>query len=389
MNGQGTRGNLAGAIQAKDMAMQERVFGWDLLRGICALLVATYHLLYWTDLAKLHVFGSYGVYLFFVLSGASMAYTYTYAGRFESGGFRYGEFLFVRFWRLAPLYVLLMLAVLPAMGIWYGPTGRLLQVMFLNVSMLMGLYNPSGFALLTGGWSLGVEAVFYLLFPLVLWALKSWRSMLVFFLPCVMLQVWWISRTLGAADMPVSEQYLVYHNAPSFAAYFVGGCILGHLARSGIIRQVLPSAHGLLILLAGFALMLAVNPVQGTAELTGWRGWMLAPLCLAMVAVASMLRLAGHSRSITHHLGDATYGVYLIHPVLYFYVAPALGLDGLKTGSSGGRLLLVIAILLASFVLALISERLFEQPVRHWSKSLLAAWRGESFKKPVQSVDKT
>jgi exopolysaccharide production protein ExoZ len=374
MSGQGTRSYLAGAV-----LVQERVFGWDLLRGICALLVATYHLLYWTDLAKLHVFGSYGVYLFFVLSGASMAYTY--AGRFEAGSFHYGEFLFVRFWRLGPLYVLLMLAVLPAMAIWYGPPGRLLQVMFLNSSMLMGLYNPSGFALLTGGWSLGVEAVFYLLFPLVLWSLKSWRSMLGFFVLCLLLQVWWISRTLGAADMPAAEQYLIYHNAPAFVAYFVGGCILGQLLRREHLRQVLPSAGGLVILLAGFALMLAVNPVQGTQELTGWRGWLLAPLCLAMVAAASMLRLGGRYKSVTQHLGDATYGVYLIHPVLYFYVTPAIGLEGVKTGPAGGRLLLAACIVVASFVLALASERLFEQPVRRWSKSLLAAWRGESMKK--------
>ncbi len=57
MTGQGARSNLAGALSS-----QERVFGWDLLRGLCALLVASYHLLYWTDLAQLHVFGSYGVY---------------------------------------------------------------------------------------------------------------------------------------------------------------------------------------------------------------------------------------------------------------------------------------------------------------------------------------
>ncbi|MES2910985.1 MAG: acyltransferase [Pseudomonadota bacterium] len=365
MTEQGARNQLAGALMA-----QERVFGWDLLRGLCALLVASYHLLYWTDLAQLHVFGSYGVYLFFVLSGASMAYTY--AGRFEAGSFRYGEFLFVRFWRLAPLYVLLMLAVVPTMAIWYGPAGRLLQVMFLNASMLMGLYNPLGFALLTGGWSLGVEAVFYLLFPLALRALQSWPRTMALFIFCMGLQVWWIARTMGAEGVPATGQALAYHNAPAFCAYFVGGCVLGQLARAGRLRQCLPSAAGLLVLFAGFALMLSVNPLEGTQELIGWRGWLLAPFCLLMVGVASTLHLGGRYRALAQHLGDATYGVYLIHPVLYFYVTPVLGLEALKTGAMQGRVLLAVVVLMASFVLALISERLFEQPLRRWSKSLLA-----------------
>ncbi len=366
MTEQGARSVFAGAHSA-----QERVFGWDLLRGLCALLVAGYHLLYWTELAQLHVFGSYGVYLFFVLSGASMAYTY--AGRFEAGSFRYGEFLFVRFWRLAPLYVLLMLAVVPTMAIWYGPASRLLQVMFLNASLLMGLYNPSGFALLTGGWSLGVEAVFYLLFPLALLALRSWPRTMLLFALCVLLQVWWISKTMGADGMPAASQALAYHNAPAFCAYFMGGCVLGQLVRMGRLRQCLPSAAGLLVLFAGFALMLSLNPVQGTQQLTGWRGWLLAPFCLLMVGVASILSLAGHYRVLARHVGDATYGVYLIHPVLYFYVSPLLGLEDLKTGPVQGRTMLAVLILVVSFALALLSERLFEQPLRRWSKSLLAS----------------
>ena len=63
----------------------KRVFGWDLLRGMCAFAVASYHLMFWQDIAAIHTLGSYGVYLFFMLSGASLAYNY--ADKFESGQF--------------------------------------------------------------------------------------------------------------------------------------------------------------------------------------------------------------------------------------------------------------------------------------------------------------
>ncbi|MEY2801078.1 MAG: hypothetical protein RL513_662, partial [Pseudomonadota bacterium] len=48
---------------------QDRVLGWDILRGLCAMSVMVYHLLYWQDLATVSTLGTYGVYLFFILSG--------------------------------------------------------------------------------------------------------------------------------------------------------------------------------------------------------------------------------------------------------------------------------------------------------------------------------
>ncbi len=63
-------------MSAIDSAPPGRVLGWDLLRGICALGVASYHLMAWQKLADIHSIGFYGVYLFFVLSGASLTLNY-------------------------------------------------------------------------------------------------------------------------------------------------------------------------------------------------------------------------------------------------------------------------------------------------------------------------
>lgn len=97
------------------MTPLERVLGWDLLRGMCAIAVACYHLLLWQDVAALHTLGSYGVYLFFVLSGASLTYTYgdQLASRVTARKFSFSRFLWVRYLRLAPLYLVRMAVVLP------------------------------------------------------------------------------------------------------------------------------------------------------------------------------------------------------------------------------------------------------------------------------------
>jgi peptidoglycan/LPS O-acetylase OafA/YrhL len=170
----------------------ERVLGWDLLRGLCAVAVASYHLLSWQDVATLHAWGSYGVYLFFILSGASLAYTY--APRLQAGTFRFGSFLGVRWMRLAPLYLLLMLLVVPWKAQRVGWGLELLQQVLLNATFLYGFTDPATSALLVGGWSLGIEAIFYLLFPLLLVAALRPRVGLALFLAC------WPCRRAGSCS---------------------------------------------------------------------------------------------------------------------------------------------------------------------------------------------
>ncbi|MBC7437739.1 MAG: acyltransferase [Bdellovibrionales bacterium] len=350
----------------------ERVLGWDLLRGLCAVAVAAYHYLYFTKLAQVHTWGSYGVFLFFVLSGASLAYTY--AGRIQAGQFSFPEFLFVRFWRLAPLYVALMLMVVPTMAIWYGDLWRLIYTLLLNLTFLMGLYQPISLSLLTGGWSLGVEAVFYLLFPLLIWSFRSWRAALGVFALLLVLQVAWISATVGATVVP--EQTWAYYNAPAFGAYFMGGCVIGVLQRKARDPAGLSWGTGVALIVAGFATMVAVNPAEAAQELLGWRAVLLGTLCFFMVAAAGRMSLPPLGARLARRLGDATYGMYLIHPVLYFYLVPGLGLHAFKSGTVAQRLGLTAALMCASFALALLSEYFFERPVRQWSRRVWARRAG-------------
>jgi len=44
----------------------ERIESLDLLRGLCAIGVACYHVLSWVQLATIHNLGLYGVYVFFL-----------------------------------------------------------------------------------------------------------------------------------------------------------------------------------------------------------------------------------------------------------------------------------------------------------------------------------
>lgn len=354
--------------QAEAMA---RVLGWDLLRGLCAIAVSIYHLLFWQDVTKLYVFGTYGVYLFFVLSGASLAYTY--AGRIAGGSFSFGGFLWVRYLRLAPLYLALMLVVLPWKLVKDGATADLLAMYASNATFLFGFFNPSTHAVLVGGWSLGIEAIFYLLFPLLMLSFRSRWLAWATFLVLLALQTGWVYATIGAGAR--EPQWAAYHQVPAFAAYFMGGCMVGVAHRRKLFGDFRSGALGVLAIVAGFALMLAVNPANSGEELVGWRGALLTVLCFALVHAASRLRLKRNLSGAAQHLGDATYGLYLLHPVIFFglvfVVLPRLGLMSPEHWPLAARLGLAVSVLLAAFFMAIASERFLERPLRDWSKRRL------------------
>ena len=349
----------------------ERILGWDLLRGLCAVAVACYHLLLWQDVAALHSFGSYGVYLFFVLSGASLAYTYEASIR--THGFSFGRFLWVRYLRLAPLYVVLMAVVLPWKLHKDGMSLELGVTYLLNATLLFGFYQPSTHAVLVGGWSLGIEVIYYLLFPLLMLSFR-WRALAWgIFGVLLAIQVAWIVATIGQASGYVQNAQ-AYHQAPAFAAYFMGGCLIGVVRRRGLDKG-LPQSLGLAGLAAGFALLLAANPVQQGDELVGWRGVLLCSACFALVCLAGRVRLKGLTARVAGYFGDATYGVYLLHPVIFFglvfAVLPRLGIANPVGWTLPQRIALLALVLTAAFALALLSEKYFEKPLRARGKRLL------------------
>jgi len=343
----------------------ERVLGWDMLRGLCALAVGTYHLLVWQNVAEIHVFGSYGVYLFFVLSGASLAYNY--ADRLTTGQFSLRQFLWTRYLRIAPLYVSLMVIVLPWKLAKTGPTADLAFGYFTNAALLFGFYKPATNAALVGGWSLGIEVVFYLIFPALMLSFRSRYWPWVLFSICSLIQLMWIFGTLGQSGAFPSN-FEAYHHAPAFVAYFFGGCLLGYWRLKTASPIGISGGVGMTAFTAGFLVMLLLNPSAQGEEITGWRGIVLFAFCFALVYLAGQLRLTRHMARVAKLAGDGTYGIYLLHPVLFFgfvYVlVPLFSLAPPVEWDLSNRLALLVMVLTLASMLALLSEEYVERPLR-------------------------
>lgn len=331
----------------------DRVVGFDLLRGVCAIAVAAYHVLAWNDWAHIYTWGTYAVYIFFVLSGASM--WIAYADRFAAG-FSPARFLGLRLVRLLPLYLLALLYGLVIQLRAYGHVEDPGQA-FLNLAFQFGLGNPADSSGVVGGWSIGIEFAFYLVFPALLAVISGrwwWAVLLVAFAS----QHVFIARAL-ADSVSLTESFAGYTQPLAFAFYFVAGCVIGRAILSAKLR-----AHwlGAPIVVGSLAV---VTLMSGDAEhmtLIGAPGLMLSLLTVLAVAAAAAWQIGPAGGWIAEQLGKASYGIYILHP---FMREPAAWIS--KTAGLGPAGVLVLTVL-GSLFLALLLNRWYEQPVQAFFK---------------------
>ncbi|MGZ5786958.1 MAG: acyltransferase family protein [Ramlibacter sp.] len=351
-------------------AAPDRVLGWDILRGLCAVAVAVYHLMYWQGLPALHTFGTYGVYMFFVLSGASLAYTY--AGRLHSVR-GVAAFLATRWLRLAPLYVAVCFAFLVFLffrtGAWPDSIGERL---LMNASFAFGFRDPAIWALGIGGWSLGIEFAYYLAFPLVLVLLPRRALCTLAATAVAALQWWWIYRTAGSAQ-GFEANAMAYHQLPAFAAYFFGGCVIGYWR--GRRAHFLPMHWAVAAWTAMAVLMLVLNTAEAGAQLLGIRGAILFAACFAIVFASGHAQVSSRLAPFAKWLGDITYGCYLLHPMFFFgflwFVWPHVSPGAIEDISLPAKCGLLSVVLTLSCIAAAASEHWFEVPLRRWGKRML------------------
>ncbi len=354
-------------------AHRERIPGWDLLRGLCALAVMSYHLLGWQDIVHLSPLGTYGVYLFFLLSGASMAYVYD-ADRVATWGGAW-RFLLTRWFRLAPLYLLACLAFLAMLaarnGFWASEIPYRLA---LNASFAFGLHDPTTWALAVGGWSLGIEFVFYLAFPFLMQAARTGVGRWLALAALVGVQAAWIDATLGRDGFDAA--ITAYHQVPAFGAWFFAGCLVGQARREqgawrgrGLSWTVGVLAWGGL----GLLLVAATLPTQG-AELLGWRGLLIPLACALAVWVSGQVRVERpFALALADLLGRLTYGVYLIHPLVYFGFAWFVWPGAQEAAAANQTVGLAIAVAAGGVtcVLATQGYRWVEAPFQDLAKRLV------------------
>jgi len=338
----------------KSAAMDNKILSIQYLRALAALLVVAAHAGAHPLTGEFYLYGrlgQLGVTLFFVISGFIMV-AITGQGRLKPL-----DFLRRRAIRIVPLYwlftgVAALLAVLaPAMfksTVFTWP--HLLQSLAFIPHLAPGR-DDSTSPLLSLGWTLNFEAMFYLAFALLGMFVARWRVAL--------LTVGFVALVLFGLLARLTDPVLSFYT-DAMILPFVAGCWLGLGWVSGsfdrLPRWLVPG----LAAAAAIAGTIAFGLDRSTASPLTF----VAVLTLAACLVGGGLALEHKLRPmpLLEKLGDASYAIYLIHMFVVGALVAVCRRFADPTQPLVGVAIIVLALVLAS-VAGMLVHRYVEQPL--------------------------
>lgn len=308
-----------------------RVDGIDLLRGLSILFVILNHVN--MRLLSAHVpythglpaqlvtslvwNGQFGVQMFFVISGYLI--TSTSMRRWGSpGSLRLKQFYLLRIARIAPLLLLLLfilsglhLAGVP--GYVISPTsgglGRaLLAALTFHINLLEATrdYLPGNWDIL---WSLSVEEMFYLFFPLAARLLRRKDRLIALLVLFAVAGPFARARALN--PNPVWREYSYLGGMDAIALGCLTAMLLADRRLSRRLILLFGTAGGMLLV---FSLAFSLRAYQWGAGRNGWNMSVLAlGTCLVIAAATASSWKAPRLLQPLLIAGQRSYEIYLTH----------------------------------------------------------------------------
>lgn len=291
----------------------KRIDNLDYLRGLAAFGIMIYHYCSWefgnfSSGSFLGRTGVYGVSIFYVLSGLTLYYVYSEKMMpFVKGSV---SFFVKRFFRIFPL-LWLVTGLTILLSHKFPSPGALL----LNLTGVFGVVQWDSY-IGTGVWSIGNELVFYLFFPVFI-LLSARKHISFYFLQSVLLGIYlYFAFFRIDPAITLNDQWREYTNPMNQIFLFSGGFLIGHwFSRFKIdIRYNIP------LLFASLALY-TFYPVSGDdiTLVTGSNRVLFTLLsfiiCICFFKNTIILPRLVHIP--LKLLGEASYSVYLIHPLVW------------------------------------------------------------------------
>jgi len=360
----------------------------DALRGLAILMVMVVHSAQIVSgrspvIAGILSFGQFGVQLFFVVSAFTLCLTMQ-----KRSNEKYPLFSFYarRLFRIAPLYYV---GVVIYAYLWDWITGKNVGLSWIvaphpaghytfenviaNLTFFHGFYFPANNNIVPGGWSIGTEMAFYLIFPLVLLLvnrLLAIRKNLLLLVPILTIIAVWIIEYLLYSQRQIifTNNSYYYYNLLNQLPVFVLG-IFAYFYSQQIKVEETP-------------IYLFILPFGGFAVLTvllWYSGWIVAfsiiPVVVGIMFVCLMfvfMSVSALSMGWLVKIGKLSFSMYIFH----FIFAWGVGrwINRLLESHVSADLILAVCIATTigfTWITAGLTERLIERPGINAGRSLI------------------
>jgi peptidoglycan/LPS O-acetylase OafA/YrhL len=333
-----------------EASQNRRVVGLDGLRGLAALFVVLHHCYLMSYPGYPHntgpwwlawlLYGHLAVVVFIALSGFSLAVAPARKG-WQLGG--KARFAHRRAWRILPPYwaalvfsLIIAWAVIPQPGS-APPDAKAVVVYGLLLQDVFGSRVPNG-----AFWSIAVEAQLYLVFPLLLLALRRAGAIIM------VATVTAIVAAVGLLAPHVSAVELLMRLTPQFAALFALG-----LAAAGVVRasdrvRRLPWQWFALIAVVPVFVVLAFQGSVWWDREHFWVDLAFGPAIALLLAAVATRR----ARPLVwlldtwpvRRLGSFSYSLYLIHAPIVVAISAKVVAPHVAPGLARFAITLAIAV---------------------------------------------
>jgi peptidoglycan/LPS O-acetylase OafA/YrhL len=305
----------------------------DALRGLAILMVLANHVALQIPglSAPLHAlsrFGQMGVQLFFIASAYTLCLSWQQRQQGQQAESRpLLSFLLRRFFRIAPLYwfAILLFAGLhlfsgdPHVGTGSAEEGSAWLPIAANLLFVHGWWPVAQNSVVPGGWSIGVEMVFYALFPLLLPCCSNAGRALGLAALVLGLNLLWQLPQGG----PTNNSAAYFHPLNQLPVFLLGMAWFRWQHSAG--ARPLCADKTAVQLATGLALLLLA--LTALLWRSGWAAtFALVPVSagLAFVALAQACSQLTQFPPVLLAIGRASYAIYIIHSLFAWHGLQAL-----------------------------------------------------------------
>ncbi len=300
----------------------------------------------------------YSVTLFFVISGFLI--TYLLLLEREQGGISVRNFYMRRILRIWPIYYLFLAVCLIIGACFHSFDGLFSGTLWWYIFFAANIpfISAQGIPILAHYWSIGSEEQYYLFWP---WVVRTSGKRILIVASAILVTLFTLKATLW---LTVGHGNFLYRllGITQFHCMMLGAIgAVAFKAQSPIIKKVIlnravQTAAWSLFILLGLGVFSLPAPVA-------LETLSLIALVMILGQVSESKKLFSLDTRIFDFLGKISYGIYILHPLVVFFIAPLVCLPILPAPVM--YLVTCMSVLIVTVFLAWLSYTRFERPFLH------------------------